>query len=172
MNENTNKKNVEVENVFRKEYKRVEFEKDGKKLSFPSMVGTVLKFDLQAEIERLIETGVSDTDIIDALRSADVQSVSITSSGNVKGTEKYGAIALTDDEVSKIKSIKAVRNSRTATLAETFAVREGENKVEYVKRIYRENGGKIGMDEIIRQYEVQNVSEDEIEKRIAELENK
>lgn len=169
-----NKKNTvaELENVFRKEYKRVEFEKDGKKLSFPAMTGSVLKFNLQSELERLIESGVNDTDIIDALRSADVQSVSITSSGNVKGGEKYGAIALSDEEVSKIKSIKAVRNSRTATLAETFALKDGESKIEYVKRIYRENGGKIGMDEIIRQYDVQNVSEDEIERRIKALENK
>lgn len=172
MNENTNTKTAEIENAFRKEYKRVEFEKDGKKLSFPAMTGTILKFNLHAEIERLIEAGVSDTDILDAIREADAQSVSITSSGNVKGNEKYGSIALTDDEVSKIKSIKAIRQTRSATIAETFAVREGESKVEYVKRVYRENGGKIAIDEIVRQYAVQSVSEDEIEKRIAELENK
>ena len=168
MNENTNTKTAN--NVFRQVYKMTDCEFRGKKYSRPSLAGTVLKFDLQAEIERLIDAGVSDTDILEAIREADAQAVSILSSGKVKGMESYGNIALTNNEVINIHSVEPPRKqSRAATLADTFAIKEGEGKVDYIKRIYRENGGKIALEEIARQYEVQSISDSEIEKALENL---
>lgn len=152
-------------------YERVEFEKEGKKAYFPAMRGTVCKFDLREQIESMITAGISDTEILETIRDSEaIYTCHITSAGNVKGEGKYGTLDMSEDEIKAIRSLKSPRNARSSvSLAETFAIRTGESRNDYVKRIYRENGGKFSIEEIARQYEVQSISDSEIEKALANL---
>lgn len=94
---------------------------------------SVFTCDLQQEIERLIEAGADDTQILEIIRNAPAEIGYITSSGKIVFDAPYGKYPMSEKDSETLKNMKPAKARKTgAVVAGDIKIpRKGESYTEY-----------------------------------------